>query len=123
MFDWCRVQSQTSGVRRNADRRHTYYMLESRNVSHCHTYLLERSSLLLLYHHSRPYSVFKNGPIPASFFVYGRPFLITISICKNSNKLSWCAWDSNPGPHDGRRRQNHGAMAAALTSLLFRLPF
>ena len=25
-----------------------------------------------------------------------------------------CAWDSNPGPRDGRRRQNHGAMAATL---------
>ena len=21
-----------------------------------------------------------------------------------------CAWDSNPGPQDGRRRRNHGAM-------------
>ena len=27
-------------------------------------------------------------------------------------KHRWCAWDSNPGPQDGRRRQNHGAMAA-----------
>ena len=23
-----------------------------------------------------------------------------------------CAWDSNPGPQYGRRRRNHGAMAA-----------
>ena len=30
----------------------------------------------------------------------------------NWKKLRWCAWDSNPGPQDGRRRQNHGAMAA-----------
>ena len=28
-------------------------------------------------------------------------------------KRRWCAWDSNPGLHDGRRRQNHGARAAA----------
>ena len=24
----------------------------------------------------------------------------------------WCAWDLNPGPQNGRRRQNHGAMVA-----------
>ena len=27
-------------------------------------------------------------------------------------KHRWCAWDSNPGPQDGRRRRNHRAMAA-----------
>ena len=27
-------------------------------------------------------------------------------------KHRWCAWDSNLGPQDGRRRWNHGAMAA-----------
>ena len=26
-------------------------------------------------------------------------------------KHRWCAWDTNPGPQDGRRRRNHGAMA------------
>ena len=33
----------------------------------------------------------------------------------NSNwkKCRWCAWDSNPQPHDGRHRRYHGAMAAA----------
>ena len=30
----------------------------------------------------------------------------------NWKKRRWCAWDSNPGPQDGRRRWNHGAMAA-----------
>ena len=30
----------------------------------------------------------------------------------NWKKRRWCAWDSNPGPQDGRRRRNHGAMAA-----------
>ena len=28
-------------------------------------------------------------------------------------KHRWCAWDSNPGLQVGRRRWNHGAMAAA----------
>ena len=28
----------------------------------------------------------------------------------NWKKHRWCAWDSNPGPQDGRRRRNHGAM-------------
>ena len=30
----------------------------------------------------------------------------------NCKKCRWCAWDLNPGPQDGRHRQNHGAMAA-----------
>ena len=36
-------------------------------------------------------------------------------------KRRWCAWDSNPGPQDGRRRRNHGAMAAtrSFTFLLY----
>ena len=39
-------------------------------------------------------------------------------IIKNSQvffkkKHRWCAWDSNPGPQDGRRRRNHVAVAAA----------
>ena len=28
----------------------------------------------------------------------------------NWKKHWWCAWDSNPGPQDSRRRQNHGDM-------------
>ena len=32
----------------------------------------------------------------------------------NLKKRRWCAWDSNPGLQDGRCKQNHGAMAAAL---------
>ena len=31
---------------------------------------------------------------------------------RNIKKRRWCACDSNPGPQDGRRRQNHRAMAA-----------
>ena len=35
-------------------------------------------------------------------------------------KMSRCrAWDSNHGPQDGRRRQSHRAMAAALSLLNF----
>ena len=35
----------------------------------------------------------------------------------NWKKHWWCAWDSNPGPQYGRRRQNHGSMAATLFCL------
>ena len=31
---------------------------------------------------------------------------------KNWKKRRWCAWDSNPGWHDGRRRRIHWAMEA-----------
>ena len=53
----------------------------------------------------------KNGPIPASFCLF---LSFSRYNFNNSNwkKRRWCAWDSNPGPQDGRRRQNHGAMAA-----------
>ena len=34
----------------------------------------------------------------------------------NWKKRRWCAWDSNPGPQDGRLRRNHGAMATAHSS-------
>ena len=55
---------------------------------------------------------------PGLFFVYFRPFLIPItnklSFNLNWKKHKWCAWDLNTGLQDGRRRQNHGAMAAAL---------
>ena len=36
----------------------------------------------------------------ADLSIFGREYLL-------------CAWDSNLGPKDGRRRRNHGAMAAA----------
>ena len=49
-------------------------------------------------------------------FVNFSSFLVTISI-QIEKKHRWCAWDSNPGPQDGRRRRNHGAMVA--THLLF----
>ena len=54
--------------------------------------------------------IFLNGPIPASFlfiFVFSHYNFNT-----NWKKRRWCAWDSKPGPQDGRRRQNHRAMAA-----------
>ena len=35
----------------------------------------------------------------------------------NWKKCRWCAWDSNPRPQDGRRRWNHGALAATLRSI------
>ena len=61
---------------------------------------------------SMPVLFFLNGPMPASFLM----FIFVFSKWYNSNlnwkKLRWCAWDSNPGRQDGRRRQIHWAMAA-----------
>ena len=53
----------------------------------------------------------KNGPIPASFCLFS---LFSHYNFNNWKKNRWCAWESNPGPHDGRRRRNHGAMAGTL---------
>ena len=53
---------------------------------------------------------FKNGPIPASFCLF--LFFSCSNFNTNWKKHRWCAWDSKPGPQDGRCRQNHGAMAA-----------
>ena len=36
-------------------------------------------------------------------------------------KRRWTAWESNPGPHDGRRRRNHGAMAATQIFLFLKM--
>ena len=40
-------------------------------------------------------------------FDYFRSFIITISIIQIEKKKRWCARDSNPGPQNSRRRQNH----------------
>ena len=54
----------------------------------------------------------KNGPIPA-------PFCLFLSFSRynfnntNWKKHRWCAWNSNPGPQDGRCRRNHRATATA----------
>ena len=48
--------------------------------------------------------------------VYFRYFLITIF---SNTKCWWCAWVLNPGPQDGRRRRNHGAMLATPSSYSF----
>ena len=62
----------------------------------------------------RSYSFF-NGPIPASFCLFS---LFSRYNFNNWKKRRWSAWDSNPGPQDGRRRWNHGAMAATGSFLL-----
>ena len=54
----------------------------------------------------------KSGPIPASFCLFS--FFSCYNFNTNWKKHRWCAWDSNPGPQDGRRRRNHRAMAATL---------
>ena len=51
----------------------------------------------------------KNGPIPPSFCLFSSFSHYSFN---NWKKHRWCAWDSNPGPQGGRRRRNHGAMAA-----------
>ena len=57
-------------------------------------------------------SFFKYVLIPASFtFIF---VLFTSLFNYKLKKLRWCAWDLHPEPQDGRRRQNHGAMATAL---------
>ena len=46
-------------------------------------------------------------------FVYFRSFHIPIQMTNiNWKKHRWCAWDSNPGQQDGRRRRIHWAIAA-----------
>ena len=63
----------------------------------------------------------KNGPIPASFCLFS--FISHYNFNTNWKKRRWCAWDSNMGPQDGRRWQNHGAMAATHNYFsLFLLP-
>ena len=54
-----------------------------------------------------------------SFFKWANPglffFIFVLFLLQFQHKLKkhrWCAWDSNPGPQDGRHRRNHGAMAA-----------
>ena len=42
-------------------------------------------------------------------------FLFSLQFQYKLKKHRWCAWDLNPGPQDGRRRRNHGAMAATIT--------
>ena len=51
---------------------------------------------------------------PGLFFVYFCSLLVTISKQIEKNHR-WCAWDSNPGPQDGGRRRNHGAMITAVS--------
>ena len=49
-------------------------------------------------------------------FVYFRSFHIPIQMTNiNWKKHRWCAWDSNPGRQNGRRRRIHWAMAAPLS--------
>ena len=58
----------------------------------------------------------KNGPIPASFCFF--PLFSHYNFNNTNWKTRrWCAWDLNPGPQDGRRRWNHGAMAATQWSV------
>ena len=52
----------------------------------------------------------KIGPIPASFCLFS--FFSHHNFNTNWKNHRCCAWDSNPGPQNGRRRRNHRAMAS-----------
>ena len=58
-------------------------------------------------------SLVKISANPSLFLFIFRPFHIAIQI-KKAN-LRCCAWDSNPGPRDGKRRRIYWAMAATQT--------
>ena len=51
-------------------------------------------------------------------FVYSHPFSHYNFNNTNWEMCWWCAWDLNPGPQDGRRRRDHGAMAATPASTI-----
>ena len=55
------------------------------------------------------------------FFVYFRPFLITISIIQIENSIDVVLGMRTRG-HNGRRRRYHGGMAAAQAMVGGRLP-
>ena len=61
----------------------------------------------------KTYLVFKIWANPGLFFVYFCSFLIPISITISIQieKAYMVCLRFEPGPHDGRRRRNHGAMA------------
>ena len=47
---------------------------------------------------------FKSANPGLFLFIFVLFSLITISIIQIEKKRRWCAWDSNPGPQDGRHR-------------------
>ena len=80
-------------------------------TAHCYwSFILQPAAVIYL---QLPHLFEKMGQ-SRPLFDYFRFFLITISIIQIENKHRWRAWDLNLGPQDGRRRQNHGAMAAHL---------
>ena len=60
----------------------------------------------------------KYGPIPAYF-----SFIFILSIIQIEKKRSWCVRDSNPGPHNGRHRLNHGAALPRLIDAVSSIGF
>ena len=60
-------------------------------------------------------SFLKNRPIPASFL-----FIFVLFSLQFQYKLKMVCLGSKPGTQDGRRRRNHGAMAATYCSTQFR---
>ena len=59
----------------------------------------------------------KYGAIPDAFsFIF--LFFSFQQQLQLEKKCRWCAFDSNLGPQESRRRQNHGAMVATQVSTL-----
>ena len=70
-------------------------------------------------------SFFFYWPIPASFCLFSF-FSHSNSNSNDKYKLKkhrWCAWDSNPGRQDGRRRRIHWAIAAPLSFIFLQDTF
>ena len=91
---------------------YTVYLIQLIVNKNCQRLDWNRGNLYLSTHSLCSLCFFKNGPIPASFCLF--------SFFSRYNFNRRCAWDSNPGPQDGRCRQNHGAMAAILFAFFAR---
>ena len=77
--------------------------------------LFIESFVLLLSYSVHLFLFFKKWANPSLFwFIF---ILFSLQFQHKLKKHRWCAWDSNPGPQDGRRRWNHRAMAATLLSV------
>ena len=66
------------------------------------------------------YRLLKMGQIPSSFCLFSSFCSLQFQHYK-FKKHRWCAWDSNLWSQDGRRRLNHGAIAAAPIFYRFQL--
>ena len=83
---------------------------------------------LLFRDYKQPYSVLNDNVLIILNMGQSRPLFCLLSSppphhksITNWKKHRWSAWNSNPGPQDGRRRRNHGAMASTHVLITFTL--